>query len=131
MATAIELLDVNMKAGSDLSTKQFFIVKQTAADTADITSATTDVPFGVIVDPPKASGNGMAVQTDGIAKVVSDGSGTAIAAGDRVGTDASGRAIKCTTQDRPLLGESMDASSASGAVIRVKLRCGTSFRTPA
>ena len=29
MATAIELLDVNMIANADLSTKQFFIVKQT------------------------------------------------------------------------------------------------------
>jgi hypothetical protein len=52
------------------------------------------------------------VVTDGIAKVVSDGSGTAIAAGDQLGTDTSGRAVKCTTNDRPLLGEAMDASTA-------------------
>src|ERR1043166_3469628 len=102
MATAVELLDVNMLAASDLSTKQFFIVKQNGtADTVDICSATTDVPFGVIADPPKASGKGCAVQTDGIAKVVSDGSGTAIAAGDRVGPDSSGRAIQGQTQDTP------------------------------
>lgn len=132
MATAIEILDVNMKAATDLSTKQFFIVKQNGTvDTCAITAAVTDVPFGVIVDPPKASGGGMAVQTDGIAKVVSDGSGTSIAAGDQVGTDGSGRAVKCTTNDRPLLGEAMDASTAAGTVIRVKLKPGTTFRTPA
>jgi hypothetical protein len=132
MATAIELLDVNMLAGSDLSTKQFFIVKQNGTvDTVDITSAVTDRPYGVIADPPKSSGKACAIQTDGVAKVVSDGSGTAIAAGDQVGTDASGRAVKCTTQDRPLLGEAMDASTAAGTVIRVKLKPGVPFRTPA
>jgi hypothetical protein len=130
MATATELLDVNMKAGADLSANQFYIVKQTAADTVGLTSAVTDRPFGVLVNAPKQN-NAASVQTDGIAKVVSDGSGTSIAAGDQVGTDTSGRAVKCTTQDRPLLGEAMDASTAAGTVIRVKLKPGTSFRTPA
>lgn len=130
MATAIELLSVNFKANSDLSAKQFFIVKQTAADTVDLTSATTDRPFGVLGNAPKANAAAEVV-TDGIAKVASDGSGTSIAGGDQVGTDANGRAVKCTTADRPLLGEAMDASTALGTVIRVKLKPGTSFRTPA
>lgn len=130
MATAVELLSVNGKANADLSAKQFFIVKQTAADTFDLTSATTDRPFGTLVEPGKQNA-AVTVQTDGIAKVVTDGSGTAIAAGDQVGTDATGRAVKCTTPDRPLLGEAMDASTALGTVIRVKLKPGTSFRTPA
>lgn len=130
MATGIELLDINMKANSDLSAKQFYIVKQTAADTVDLTSAVTDRAFGVLANAPKQN-QAAEVQTDGVAKVVSDGSGTAIAAGDQVGTDTSGRAVKCTTNDRPLLGEAMDASSAAGTVIRVKLKPGTSFRTPA
>jgi len=130
MATAIEILNVNMKANSDLSAKQFFIVKQTAADTVDLTSAVTDRPFGVLINAPKQNQAGE-VQTDGIAKVASDGSGSAIAAGDQLGTDANGRAVKCTTNDRPLLGEAMDASTALGTVIRVKLKPGTSFRTPA
>lgn len=131
MATAVELLDINMIANADLSAKQFFIVKQTGTlDKVDLTSAVTDRPFGVLVNAPK-SGQAASVQTDGIAKVVSDGSGAAIAAGDQIGTDASGRGIKCTTADRPLLGEAMDASTTAGAVIRVKLKPGTSFRTPA
>jgi hypothetical protein len=73
----------------------------------------------------------MSVMTDGIAKVVSDGSGTAIAAGDQVGSDANGRAVKVTTVDRLTQGEAMDASAALGTVIRVKLRIGVPFRTPA
>lgn len=130
MATQISILELNMKAGADQSAKQFFIVKQSAVDTVILTAATTDRPFGVLSNAPK-SGQAAEVVVDGVAKVVSDGSGTAIAAGDQVGTDASGQAIKCTTNDRPLLGEAMDASSALGTVIRVKLRPGATFRTPA
>lgn len=130
MATAVELLDVNMKANSDLSTKQFFLVKQTAADTVDLMAANTDLCFGVLVNAPKAS-QAASVQTDGVAKVVSDGSGTAIAVGDRLASDASGRVVKNTTADRLVIGVAMDASTAAGAVIRVKLTLGAHFRTPA
>lgn len=130
MATAIEVLSVNMKANADLSAKQFFIVKQTAADTVDLCSAVTDRPFGVLGNAPK-SGVAAQVITDGVAKVTTDGSGTAIAVGDQIGTSAAGIGVKCTTADRPLLGEAMDASSALGTIIRVKLKVGTSFRTPA
>ncbi len=130
MATAVELLNVNMKANSDLSAKQFFCVKQTAADTVDLCSAATDRTFGVLQNAPKAN-QAAEVQTDGIAKVSSDGSGTAIAAGDQLSVDANGRAVKCTTADRLTLGEAMDASSATGTVIRAKLRIGVPFRTPA
>lgn len=130
MATAIELLDVNMKANSDLSAKQFFLVKQTAADTVDLVAAATDRTFGVLTNAPK-SGQAAAVQTDGIAKVVSDGSGTAIAAGDPLAADTSGRVVKNATADRLGVGVAMDASTAAGTVIRVKLAIGIPFRTPA
>lgn len=130
MATGISILEVNMKAASDLSAKQFYIVKQSAADTVDLCSAATDRPFGVLLNAPKAN-QAAEVMTDGIAKVVSDGSGTAIAAGDQVTTDTTGKAVKNTTVDRPILGEAMDASTASGTVIRVKLKPGAVFRTPA
>lgn len=130
MATAIELLDVNMKANSDLSAKQFFLVKQTAADTVDLVAANTDVCFGVLVNAPKAN-QAASVCTDGVSKVVSDGSGTSIAAGDRLAADSSGRVVKNTTVDRLVIGVAMDASTAAGAVIRVKLTLGAHFRTPA
>ena len=130
MATAITVLGVNFKANADLSAKQFFVVKQTAADVVDLCSAVTDRPIGVLDNAPKIN-QAAEVITDGIAKVVTDGNASAIAVGDQLGTDANGRAIKCTTADRPLLGEAMDASTIVGAVIRVKLRCGTQFRTPA
>lgn len=130
MATAVELLDVNMKANSDLSAKQFFLVKQTALDTVDLMAANTDLCFGVLTNAPKAN-QAASCQTDGVAKVVSDGSGTAIAAGDRLASDGSGRVVKNVTADRLVIGVAMDASTAAGAVIRVKLTLGATFRTPA
>jgi hypothetical protein len=130
MATAIELLDVNMKANSDLSAKQFFCVKQTAADTVDLCSAATDRTFGVLQNAPKAN-QAAEVCTDGICKASSDGSGTSIAAGDPLAVDANGRVVKNATADRLGVGVAMDASTAAGTVIRVKLGIGIPFRTPA
>ena len=130
MATAIELLGVNMKANSDLSAKQFYLVKQTAADVVDLVAAVTDRTFGVLGNAPKAN-QAAEVITDGIAKCVSDGSGTSIAAGDPLAADTSGRVVKNVTADRLGIGVAMDASTAAGTVIRVKLAIGVPFRTPA
>jgi len=130
MATAIELLSLNLKANSDLSTKQFFCVKQTAADVVDICSAATDRTLGVLQNAPKAN-QAAEVATDGVCKAVSDGSGTSIAAGDPLAVDANGRVVKNATADRLGVGVAMDASTAQGTVIRVKLAIGVPFRTPA
>ena len=66
----------------------------------------------------------------GITKAVSDGSGTSIAIGDQVGTDGNGRVVKKATADYGTIGEAMDASSASGTIIRVRLFGGiVPFRT--
>ena len=65
----------------------------------------------------------------GIAPVVSDGSGTAIAVGDYVGPSSAGKAIKKATADNSVAGIALDASSADGTVIRVLLLPGAFFRT--
>lgn len=130
MATAIELLNLNMKANSDLSAKQFFVMKQTAADTVDICSAATDRALGILINAPKAN-QAAEIQTDGVAKVSSDGSGTSIAVNDPLAVDANGRVVKNATTDRLGIGVALDASTAAGTVIRVKLAIGVPFRTPA
>lgn len=132
MALAVEIFNANMIANSDLSTKQFFLVKQTGtADKVDLVAANTDRTMGVLVNAPK-SGQAAEVQKLGIAKVVSDGSGTSIAAGDPLAADSSGRVVKNATTDRLCIGTAMDASTAAGTVIRVDLGIlGTPFRTPA
>lgn len=128
MATGTEIFNLNAKANSDLSAKQFFAVKLTAADTVDLTSAATDIAIGVLQNAPKAN-QAADVQVLGIAKAVSDGSGTAISVGDRVGPDTNGRWVKKATNDFNAGGLAMDASSAQGTVIRVLLTPAALFRT--
>jgi hypothetical protein len=122
--------DESFKANSDLSAKQFFCVKITAADTVDLTSGATDRVIGILQDKPK-SGHAGGVRILGMSKAVSDGSGTSIAAGDYVGTDGNGRVIKKATADYSVCGIALDASSALGTVIRVLLIPGGWFRTAA
>src|SRR5262245_19910766 len=123
MATAAEIFDFNAKANADLSAKQFFLMKFTAADTVDLVGAVTDRCVGVLTNAPKAN-QAASVQVLGIAKVVSDGSGTSIAAGDILAADTSGRVVKNATADRLSIGIAMDASTTAGAVIRVLLLIG-------
>jgi hypothetical protein len=120
--------DESFKANSDLSAKQFFCVKLTAADTVDLTSANSDRALGVLQDKPKSAHAG-AVRILGMSKAVSDGSGTAISVNDYVGPDSNGRVVKKATADYSVMGIAMDASSAQGTVIRVLLMPGAWFRT--
>lgn len=117
-------------ASADLSAKQFYIIETpiTAADEGNLPTATVcndagDVPFGVLQDKPE-SGEVGTVWRDGISKVVSDGSGTAITAGDFVGTDASGKAVKKTADADYIIGKALEGSAADGTVIKVMLLMG-------
>lgn len=115
-------------AGADLRTKQYFIV-EAAAYTATVANAATDNSAGVLLNKPNTN-EAAAVAFSGIVPVVSDGSGTAIAAGDLVGPNASGKAVKKTTADFGIIGMAKQASTADGTVIEVDLDRGTKvFRT--
>jgi hypothetical protein len=80
-------------ANADLSTKQFLAVKLVADLKVDVCSGATDCPYGVLQDKPNAANVGADVMTRGITKWYYGGT---IAAGDRVGTDANGKAVKLT-----------------------------------
>src|SRR5258705_7006664 len=77
---------------ADLSTKQFRFVKHTADNTVNVCAAATDCPSGVLQDK-SASGVAADVMSMGLTKLVAGGT---IAAGDRIGTDANGAAVKLT-----------------------------------
>jgi hypothetical protein len=79
-------------ANADLSAKQYLFVKIVTGSKVDVCSAATDVPCGVLVDKPK-SGDTSQVQVTGLGKVKAGGT---IAAGDLLGTDANGAAVKLT-----------------------------------
>jgi hypothetical protein len=126
------LFGVDATADASLTgalSQQGLIVKQTALDTVGLVSAATDHWLGVLVNDPKQNDTAE-VQTDGVATVLADGSGTAIAVGDFVGPNGSAVAIKKATADYNLLGQAMDACSVANVFIRVKLYSGpTPFRT--
>lgn len=118
MATEQNLFDIGLKAAADYSAKQFYAMKMTTADTATLVSAAADRTIGILQNKPKAD-EAAQVRCMGISKAVSDGSGTAIAVGDYVGSNASGKMVKKATADYTAFGLAMDASSADGTVIRV------------
>ena len=117
--------DDSKVAGSDLRTKQYYIVEQTTvSDTVDVCNATTDIGFGVLQNDPDI-GQEATVRTGfgSYSKVVSDGT-TPIAIGDWVGTGSTGKAVKKTTDKDWVLGKAEGASSADGTIIRVRLMPG-------
>lgn len=120
--------DESFKAGADQSTKQYYLVKQSAANTVAVCSGATDRAIGVLRNKPKAN-EAATVRITGIAEVITDGSGTAIAAGDYVGPNSSGKAVKKATADYNVCGQALDASSTDGAIIRILLTPGAWFRT--
>ena len=127
--------DDNFVSHSDRSTatgtpKQFYVFKLLSTADCDVVSDDADPPFGVLQNNPKTGGAAV-LRILGISKVVSDGSGTAIAYGDPVGIDDSGRAVKIATPDQPMIGVALDASSAAGTIIPVALRPWGFFRTAA
>ena len=120
-----------MTANADLSTKQFYAVKQTGTvDQFGLCSAVTDRSLGILQDKP-LSGEPALIRRLGISKAVTDGSGTAIAPGDQLGPNASGKLVKVTTPDRPVIAEALEASAADGIIISVLMTPGAVYRTPA
>jgi hypothetical protein len=127
MATHNYLDTASAKAASDLSAKQYYAVKLTAADTVDAIAAATDRVAGILVNKPK-QGQAATVVTAGVCECVSNGGGTAIAVGDLVGPDATGKMVKKATADFNACGVAHDASTADGVIIRVRLNLDTLFR---
>ena len=108
-------------AGSDLSAKQFYIVKlgtgATYGNDVVLSSAATDVHVGVLQNTP-AAGEAATVQFLGTTKVVA---GAAIARGAYVSADASGKAASNTTDKENAIGMALEAAAADGDIIEVLL----------
>ena len=114
---------VSFVAENDLSTKLYHYVELSATEgQVDVCDASTDVPIGVLQNKPKANEAAEVITLAGaIVKVVSDGSVVAIAVGDTVGTDATGKAVKKAVAGDWYNGIALEASNADGKIIRVLL----------
>ncbi|MBM3216434.1 DUF2190 family protein [Candidatus Poribacteria bacterium] len=114
---------VSFVAENDLSAKQYHYVELSATrGLVDAPDNAADVPIGVLQNDPSAGEAAEVITLAGaIAKVVSDGSGAAIAIGDTVGTNNAGKAVKKSVSGDWYNGIALDASSADGKVIEVLL----------
>jgi hypothetical protein len=129
MATkSAAIFDHSYKAENDLSAKQYYFVEYSGVDQVDVCDAAADRAVGILQNKPVANA-AATVRHLGISMVVSDGSGTAIAAGDHLGPNSSGKAVKKATADYSVAGIAMDASTTDGAVIRILMIPINWFRT--
>lgn len=128
-----EVWDESYPANGDLSTKQWYGVELLSTGRVDVANAATDRAIGILQTKPALLGRAARIRHIGVSNAVSDGSGANIAIGDPVTVSATGKIVKNTTADRPLLGYALDASVADGTVIRVAMGLPglAAFRTPA
>lgn len=115
-----------LTAAADLSAKQFRFVKLTGDLQVNVCSGATDCPNGVLQDKP-LSGQAADVMTFGITKLVAGGS---ISAGDRIGTDANGAAVKLTegTDSTKYIAGHALVGASSGDVFSAFIDCAKPHR---
>lgn len=125
------VFDDSKVASADLSGKQYYGVKLHTVDgEVALGAAVTDIAYGILMNKPK-SGEAAVIRVLGKAKAVVDGSGAAIAIGDRLGLNASGKLVKAHTADRPVCATAQQAATTDGAIIEVLMTPNGIFRTPA
>lgn len=110
-----------LKAGTDLSTKQFTFVKLDSSGNVVACAATTDVPLGILQNTP-GSLHAADVMTQGVSKLVAGGS---IAAGALIGTDGSGKGTAYTIGSSGtaaiIMGQVLQGNTAANGIITVDL----------
>lgn len=111
-----------LKAGADLSTKQYYFVKLSAANTVVVCAATTDKPIGILQNRPAAAGDPATVCVIGETKVNSD---AALSVGASIGTAADGQAAAYTAADTTkfICGQVVVASAAAGGFATAIIDC--------
>lgn len=120
--------DRSCMAATDLSASQYLFVKISASGrppTVALTAAATDCPYGVLQDKPVGSAGtpkACEVRVQGRSKVVAGGT---ITAGDRIGTDNAGKAVKKTegTDTTNYVVGVAVFSAVTGDIVEVDLNC--------
>jgi hypothetical protein len=125
MATSkgeVDLLSIAESADADLSTHKYKLVKLTATGVA-LASVLNERVLGVLTNKPNAAGKSAQIQVAGVAKLMA---GAAVARGDFVKVDATGRAIPQTAEAAGVqvyvIGQALEAAAAAGDLIAVKLQ---------
>lgn len=123
MAHQVPVLVQTYKAAGDLSAKQFYFVKLSAADTVDVCSAATDRAIGVLQNKPDAANKAAEVMLLGISKVSSD---AALSRMDLIGPAADGQAdakTPGTDTTEYIHGVVIEASGGAGQLASALISC--------
>lgn len=115
MAYAGQQICATFEAAADLSTKQYYFVKLSAANTVNVCTAITDIPIGILQNKPE-SGEAATVCLFGISKVSADGT---LAAGNLIGTSADSQADAITAgTDTTVytMGQALETAAAGDTV---------------
>lgn len=124
MATEENLTCISMPAAGDLSAKQFLFMAVDANGRIDISGAGADA-IGVLQDKPAAIDRPGQVAVEGVSKVVC---GAAVTAGNKVSSDAAGKAIPTSGSGKHVLGTARTTTANSGEIVEVVL--DSRFLTP-
>lgn len=110
------------KAAADLSAKQYYFVKQTAAGEVNVCTGATDKPIGVLQNKPE-SGEDAEIISFGITKVSAD---AALSVDDLIGTSADSQAdAKTPGSDTTeyVVGRVLTATTAAGGLATAMINC--------
>ncbi len=124
MATEIRGLSVgSLSCVTDLSGQQFRFAKLSAARTLAVCAAATDKPLGVIQNKPVGTAGSpqpVDLMVTGVTKLVA---GAAVAAGDDLTADATGRAITAVAAGgaNRSYGVALEAAAGAGVVFEALL----------
>ena len=111
-----------LKAGADLSAKQFRFVKLDASGDVVVCAGVTDIPIGVLQNKP-TSGQAVEVMAIGISKIEGDAD---LAIGDMIGTSADGQAaayVAGTDTTKYVVGRVLTENSAAAGLISALVNC--------
>jgi hypothetical protein len=109
--------DLSYITSADLSALQYHLVKDDGLGGLVSCTAASDVSVGILQNNP-ASGRDAQVRPVGISKVVC---GAAVAAGDLLTSDSTGRAVTASTHNM-VVGQARTAGAGAGTVISCSLR---------
>ena len=114
MSQQAGILDLTFIAGSDMRTKQYFLVKMQSTGTPmgiTLGAAVTDVLIGVLQNEPN-TGEAAVVRVLGTSKV-SCGTPVGLVVGDLVVSDANGQAIASGTDKDFVVGIMLESTATT------------------
>lgn len=126
MTFDVKGLQVSLVTESDLSDKQYHIVKAGTTDySCAVCSAVTDRPIGVVYNTA-GLGGATTIILDGIVRVKVGA--TPVTVGEELGTDTNGLAAAAGAGDY-VIGQALQAGAA-GEIIGVLLDCKNPYKKP-